>query len=363
MIRMILTALAAVIALVGSIVLAIPPTTAFASACQGNGTGCTQAGTYTENALINSNYGGFKVRWVKSVVASYPSGGVPGLWTAYVHYINKTSSTLTLTCSAPDDSVQLENLSGGSGDTGGYVAASYSQCSQNPGLVVNVPPGGTATDWAAFGNVPWPGTSVSLTWDAGVVGTSPYIYPFGPQDTDWAGASFCSRHYHQPALSYSNWGVTPCGQPFGLNSNTQGPIYYKGVELDSVGFQCVELAARYFWFETTLNPPHPLHAKDFVAALHSKYSQYAVTDNTDTFSSSLQPGQIISMGDGTNDGADGHVGVVTAVSVSNGNGTVTMMDENASASGEDTITVSGGKFTNTSVGAFAVYAWTENLPY
>lgn len=29
-----------------------------ASACQGNGTGCTKVGTYTENALINSNYDG-----------------------------------------------------------------------------------------------------------------------------------------------------------------------------------------------------------------------------------------------------------------------------------------------------------------
>jgi hypothetical protein len=38
------------------------------------------------------------------------------------------------------------------------------------------------------------------------------------------------------------------------------------------------------------------------------------------------------------------------------------MDENASATGEDTITVSGGKFTTTSVGTFADYAWTKNLP-
>jgi hypothetical protein len=206
---------------------------------------------------------------------------------------------------------------------------------------------------------------VSLTW--GNNGTSPYIYPFGSGDTDWAGPSFCSSNYSQPALSYSNWGVTPCGQAFNPSgSNDKGPIYYQGFELDSVGFQCVELAARYFWFETTLKPPpyqDVPYAKGFVAALHSLYPQYAVSGNTDTFSSSLKPGQIISMGDGTNDSAAGHVGVVTAVSVSNGNGTVTMMDENASATGEDTITVSGGKFTTTTAGTFAVYDWTENLPY
>jgi hypothetical protein len=360
--KRIFPSLAAAIALVGFIVIATPPTAALASVCQGNGTGCTQDGTYTENAVINSNYGGFEVVWVESVVASYPSGSIPVKWTAYLHYINETSSTLTLTCSgAGSGDTLVENLSGGSGDTNGYVAASYSQCSQDPGLVVNVPSGGTDTDWAVFENVPWPGTSVSLTW--GPAGTSPHIYPFGSEDTDWAGPSFCSSHYSQPALSYSNWGVTPCGQPFNPSgSNDHGPIYYQGSELDSVGFQCVELAARYFWFETTLKPPTPLYAKDFVAALGSEHPQYAVTSNTDTFSASLTPGQLISMGDGTNDSAPGHVGVVTAVSVSNGNGTITIMDENASATGEDTITVSGGKFTTTSVGTFADYAWTKNLP-
>jgi hypothetical protein len=206
--KRIFPALATAIALVAFIVIATPPTTALASECQANGTGCTQASTYTENAVINSNYGGFEVVWVESVVASYPSGSIPVKWTAYLHYINETSSTLTLTCSgAGSGDTLVENLSGGSGDTNGYVAASYSQCSQDPGLVVNVPSGGTDTDWAVFENVPWPGTSVSLTW--GPAGTSPYIYPFGPEDTDWAGPSFCSSHYSQPALPYSNWGVTP----------------------------------------------------------------------------------------------------------------------------------------------------------
>jgi hypothetical protein len=364
MIKRTLYALAGAIALAGSIVLATPPTTALASACQGNGTGCTKAGTYTENALINSDYSGFKFAWVKSVVASYPSGSIPVTWTAYVRYTNTESDSQTLSCPGdwPDASYVSEDLSGGSGDTGGSVSAGSTTCSQDPSLSVTVSPGATYTSFATFPNVPWPGTAVAITW--GDAGTSPYIYPFGSGDTDWAGPSFCSSHYSQPALSYSNWGVTPCGQPFNPSgSNDQGPIKYQGFTIDSVGFQCVELAARYFWFDTTRKPPHPLHAKDFVAALHSEYPQYAVTGNTDTFSSSLKPGQIISMGDGTNDSADGHVGVVTAVSVSNGKGTITMMDENASATGKDTITVSGGKFTNTSVGAFAVYAWTTNLPH
>jgi len=374
MMKKILTALAAANALAGFIILAAPPTAALASACQGNGTGCTKAGSYTKKSVINSNYNGFNVVWTSSVVPSYST--IPSPWTVYITYTNVTSSALTLGC--PGDWVNAsyvwEELSGGSGDTGGGVAASSTTCSQNPGLNATVKPGHHYTTFATFGNVPWPGTEVAIMW--GDAGTSPYIYPFGSGDVDWAGPSFCSS-YSQPSLSYSNWGVTPCGQPFGNGSNNvQGKIKCsvasgcaaatgdKGFQFDSVGFQCVELAARYFLFETTLEPPQPQYAKDFVADLHSEYPQYMVSGNTDTFSSALTQGQIISMGDGMNDTSAGHVGVVTAVSVnSEGNGTITIMDENASATAEDTITVSGGELTTTTVGTFAVYDWTENLPY
>jgi CHAP domain len=363
MMKRILSALAAAIAL-AAVGLTIPPT-ALASVCQGNGTGCTMAGTYAENAVINSNYGGFEVVWAESVVASYPSGSIPVKWTAYVHYINESSSTLTLTCTGASLGSIRENLSGGSGDTNGYVAASSSQCSQNPSLVVNVPPGGTDTDWAVFGNVPWPGTSVSLTW--GSIGTSPNIYPFGSGDTDWAGPGFCSGHFDQSTL-YTYMGVSACGTAYsGPSSNMQGKIIYDNVTINSYGFQCEELAARYFWFETTLTPPAnpvPGSGKMFVSDLHSNSPLYAVSGWTDNFSSSLTPGQIISMGDSNpNDPNDnGHVGVVTNVSVSNGNGAITIMDENASGTGQDTITVSGGKFTTTTAGSYALFEWTTNLP-
>lgn len=364
MVKRISSALAAGIALVGSIVLATPPTTALASVCQSNGTGCVKGGTYPNpKAVITPDDGlSVSITWTKTSVQPY-SSGIPLAWTAGVTYHNYGSQDTLVECVGNWTSASYvqESMQGGSGDDGS-VPASTTTCSQNPGKTWDLPPGASLTLYATFNNVPWPGSLVSINW--GQYGQSKQVYPFGPTDTDWAGPSFCSSHYSQPTLSYSNWGVTPCGQPFNPSgSNQQGPIYYNGVELDSVGFQCVELAARYFWFETALKPPHPLHAKDFVAALHSQYPQYAVTGNTDIFSSSLKPGQIVSMGDGKTDSADGHVGVVTAVSVRNGNGTITIMNENASATGRDTITVSGGKFTKTSVGTFAVYAWTKNLPY
>jgi hypothetical protein len=154
-------------------------TVSSASVCQPNGNGCTQAGTYPgPNAVINSDYGGFNVVWTESVVQPY-SSGVPLYWTAYATFTNTTSSDLYLACpgsGSTTDSIISENMSGGSGDDG-TVLAGTSNCDQNPGLTVTVPPGGSYADWGTFHNVPWPGSAVAITW--GDIGTSPYVYPFG----------------------------------------------------------------------------------------------------------------------------------------------------------------------------------------
>jgi hypothetical protein len=157
---------------------AVTATASSASVCQSDGTGCTKAGTYPENVVINSDLNGvFKVVWTESVVQPY-SSGVPLYWTAYVTYTNITSSDQTLGCPGdwPDASFVSENMSGGSGDDG-TVPAGTTTCSENPDLTVTVPPGHTSTSFATFHNVPWPGSTVALTW--GDVGNSPYVYPFG----------------------------------------------------------------------------------------------------------------------------------------------------------------------------------------
>jgi hypothetical protein len=158
-------------------VSAVTATASQASVCQPNGKGCTKAGDYHgPNALISSNYTGFKVVWTESVVRPY-SSGVPLYWTAYMTYTNIESSTLTLGCPGnwPNASYVSEHMSGGSGDDG-TVAAVATSCSENPGLAVPVPPGGTFTVDATFHNVPWPGSAVAITWGSG--GTSHYVYPF-----------------------------------------------------------------------------------------------------------------------------------------------------------------------------------------
>jgi hypothetical protein len=147
------------------------------SVCQPNGAGCTKAGTYLiGNGLINADFNGFKVAWTSAVVQPY-SSGVPLWWAADITYTNVSGGTLDLSCpgSWPDASFVQERMSGGSGDDG-VVPASSTACSQDPGLSQPVPPGGRFTSTAAFHNVPWPGSGVSVAW--GDAGSSPVVKPF-----------------------------------------------------------------------------------------------------------------------------------------------------------------------------------------
>jgi len=153
------------------------------SVCQPNGAGCTPPGTYSgPNALVNGDYGGFKLDWTKSVVQAY-SSGVPLFWTVWVTYTNVSSSSRSLTC--PDDPTDLsavqEHMSGGSGDDG-TVGAYSTTCSVSPGWSVDVPPGGTAQVFTTFHNVPWPESAVAITWYN--AGTTAYVYPFASSTCD-----------------------------------------------------------------------------------------------------------------------------------------------------------------------------------
>jgi hypothetical protein len=148
-----------------------------ASVCQPDGAGCTAAGTYSgPDALINSDYSGFKVVWTESVVQPY-SSGVPLYWTAYMTYTNVSGNTLDLVCPGAWAAAGyvVEFMSGGNGDDGS-VAAGTTNCSQDPSQDVAVAPGGSFTSWATFHNVPWPGSAVAIHW--GDAGASPAVYPF-----------------------------------------------------------------------------------------------------------------------------------------------------------------------------------------
>jgi hypothetical protein len=59
----------------------------------------------------------------------------------------------------------------------------------------------------------------------------------------------------------------------------------------------------------------------------------------------------------------GHVAVVIDVHVIDGTGTITLIDENAAASGTDKIKVSNGRMSYaTGAGGYDEFQWTTNQP-
>jgi hypothetical protein len=233
--RRLLVIVAALLTLTG--VSIVTATAGAASVCQSNGNGCTKAGTYTgPNALINSNYGGFRLVWTKSVVQPY-SSGVPLYWTAWVTYTNVDSSTLTLSCPADvtDLSADQEHMSGGSGDDG-TVGAYSTTCTDNPDWSADVPPGGTAQVYTTFHNVPWPGSAVAITWYT--AGTTDYVYPFGSTSSPPPGAS-CQSWYvlglhgiNEGYQSEKHQTRSPELADFAKDLKKDGPIYGPAVEVD-----------------------------------------------------------------------------------------------------------------------------------
>jgi len=179
---------------------------------------------------------------------------------------------------------------------------------------------------------------------------------------DWAGSSFCAS-YHVPYMGTTFDGVSACGDPYdGTSSNTQGRITYNGVLLDSVGFQCVELAARYFYYVTGSKPPLA-NGGAYAWAVHSAYSKYGISPGganggVSSYQSTLVPGDIISMWNSSDE--VGHVAVVISVSLnSSQTGTIGVIDENSGASGSDAITVKNGVMKFDGLNEFQ---WTYNLP-
>jgi CHAP domain len=185
----------------------------------------------------------------------------------------------------------------------------------------------------------------------------------GGGSSDWAGSTFCAS-YHVRYMGTTFNGVAACGDPYnGTSSNNQGAIMYHGVLLDSVGFQCVELAARYFYYVTGNKPPSASNGGDYAWAVYSAYSKYGISPGgasggVDSYQSTLVPGDIISMWSPSD--PTGHVGVVTSVSLNSAlTGTIRVIDENASANGSDVIKVTNGAMTFNGLNEFQ---WVYNLP-
>jgi hypothetical protein len=189
--------------------------------------------------------------------------------------------------------------------------------------------------------------------------------------TDWAGSSFCSSHYGAPYLGNDVNGVAACGtQYFNKYSNLQGAISYNNVTFDTDGFQCVELAARYFFAATGLKPPSG-NGDEYAWKIWNAYPQngYGLSPtgqfgSTSSYQNTLQAGDIISMWS-RSDESPGHVAVVKSVLLNASlTGTIWVLDENASSFGNhnglDPITVTSGVMNYE--GLYNYFQWVYGLP-
>lgn len=190
--------------------------------------------------------------------------------------------------------------------------------------------------------------------------------------TSWALSSFCYRYGANQYTGTNFRNVAACGNSSSVG-NYQGeisftPPYSTKVIFNTIGFQCVELAARYFYFHTNRYPPaNPVvgQGRVFAYQLNHQYGYNVYPagagKGTSTFQNSITPGNIISMWSSSNPSGDGHVAVVMKI-IKNTSGTVTgvlVMDENTNGKGQDTITVNGGQM---SLLGYNRFQWTTNLP-
>jgi hypothetical protein len=180
---------------------------------------------------------------------------------------------------------------------------------------------------------------------------------------DWASSSFCATHFNAPYMGTTFDGVAACGVKYtGSSSNYQGKITYNGVMLNSYGFQCVELAARYFDYVTGHNPPGA-NGGGYAWAVYKAYPQYGISPGganggVSSYQNTLVAGDIISMWSSSN--LTGHVAIVTSVALNSAQtGKIYLIDENAGATGSDAITVTNGKMSFYGLNDFQ---WVYNLP-
>jgi FG-GAP-like repeat/CHAP domain len=129
--------------------------------------------------------------------------------------------------------------------------------------------------------------------------------------------------------------VYPCGPEPGGSYPSYGDAFQ-----DGGGFQCTELANR-FLFDVWGRQPvfgSSLDGKTFAQTVHADYPSVPLVTNG-TAGQPYLPGDIVSFS-GNSKEPDGHVAVVIASAENgSGNGSVTIMEENAAASGKETLTV------------------------
>jgi hypothetical protein len=156
----------------------------------------------------------------------------------------------------------------------------------------------------------------------------------------WGGTTCDTGNYSGSyALGASYNGVIACGPGPAHQGGSDHLVHFYSGAWGEYEWECVELVMRYMYLVYGI-APYSANGYQVV----SNYSGSILTKVSNNDTSLPSPGDIIAEGNGTN---ANHTGVVTAVNVTSGSGTVTIMEEDGPATsgtytGYSTITVSGG---------------------
>jgi hypothetical protein len=172
------------------------------------------------------------------------------------------------------------------------------------------------------------------------------LSPLLSTPTAWAlssgegeGASFCSSVTSAGYDLGANFDkVWACGPAPGASGT---PGYGDAFESAPYGFQCTELADRFLWDVWGLTPVRgdALDGESFASTVHGAHPSVPLVLNG-TAGQPYRSGDLVSF-TGNSHEPDGHVAVVTASAENaSGNGTVTIMEQDAAVSGQETLTVS-----------------------
>jgi hypothetical protein len=156
-----------------------------------------------------------------------------------------------------------------------------------------------------------------------------------PSPSWWSGNCDVNNHPGSYLLGASYNGVQACG-PGPLQGGYDHLVHFYSGAWGEYEWECVELVTRYMYLVYGVNP---YSANGNTVVSNYPGSLLAKVSNNGT--SLPASGDIVSEA-GTSGNPNGHTGVVTAVNVTNGTGTVTIMEENASSTGWGSIPVSGG---------------------
>ena len=255
----------------------------------------------------------------------------------------------------------------------GTAAAAGSVVDQLADMTVAAGSVGTGTEAGEYQpNIAGPATT-NGSLDQETQGISGPVPPPVPTPSWWSGT--CDTNVYStaalalmggplaayPLSATSTWdGLTACGPRPGYAEGPDVSVLYPGAHWSVLEWECVELSMRWMYEEWNVEP-YPANGSNVVwnyAAFQSEYNPdgpvlTAVANNG--VGPMPVPGDVLSYGATS---TAGHTSVVTGTNIdANGDGTVTVLEQNASATGWDTVTV-----TDWVLGGFdgGVSGWLHN---